>query len=221
MLTYEAYTCTFDLLAFIPSLTDAHKSVKEEIYEFNERHVPNSHARLMRNGQKIDASTMGFSNRDKLDLIATMAASEESLGAKRIEDVFAPSFFTTNFWYMWVTTFAFQPWHSAVELRRYMHRFIQELSRINTLAGVRRTPYNQYDSIVLPIVAWLKAQSVHFVKGAQVTDLTTWRAHAFLAVGLGTRRLSSTARLRSERQKPSGEVLTAGSLFSRYAQYFI
>ena len=75
------------------------------------------------------------------------------------------------------------------------HRFIQELSRINTLAGVRRTPYNQYDSIVLPIVAWLKAQGVHFVKGAQVTDLTAWRPHAFLAVGPGTRRLSSTARL--------------------------
>ena len=51
---------------------------------------------------------------------------------------------------MWATTFAFQPWHSAIELKRYMHRFIQEFPRINTLGGVRRTPYNQYDSIVLP-----------------------------------------------------------------------
>ena len=171
MLTYEAYTCTFDLLAFIPSLTDANKTVKEEIYEFNERHMSNSHARLMRNGQIVDTSSMGFSNRDRVDLIEIMAASEESLGAKRIEDVFEPSFFITNFWYMWVTTFAFQPWHSAVELRRYLHRFIQEFPRINTLAGVRRTPYNQYDSIVLPLVAWLKAEGVRFEIGAQVTDL--------------------------------------------------
>jgi oleate hydratase len=72
---------------------------------------------------------------------------------------------------MWVTTFAFQPWHSAAELRRYMHRFIQEFSRIDTLAGVRRTPYNQYDSIVLPLTTWLKTQGVHFVMGAQVTDV--------------------------------------------------
>ena len=94
-----------------------------------------------------------------------MAASEESLGAKQIQDMFAPSFFETNFWYMWATTFAFQPWHSAVELKRYMHRFIQEFPRINTLAGVRRTPYNQYDSIVLPLKKWLVDHGVRFEMG--------------------------------------------------------
>jgi hypothetical protein len=47
---------------------------------------------------------------------------------------------------MWATTFAFQPWHSAVEFKRYLHRFMLEFSRIETLAGVKRTVYNQYDS---------------------------------------------------------------------------
>ncbi len=171
MFTEEAYTCMFDLLSFIPSLTAPGKSVKDEIYEFNARIKSDSHARLVKNGQKIDASAMGLTNKDRLDLVAIIATSEDSLDAKRIEDVFDPSFFKTNFWYMWCTTFAFQPWHSAVELKRYLLRFIQEFPRIHTLAGVRRTPYNQYDSIVLPVSTWLKDRGVQFVMGAKVTGM--------------------------------------------------
>lgn len=171
MFTEEAYTCMFDLLSFIPSLTAPGKSVKDEIYEFNARVKSHSHSRLVRNGQKIDASLIGLSNKDRLDLIAITATSENSLGSKRIEDLFEPAFFTTNFWYMWCTTFAFQPWHSAVELKRYLLRFIQEFPRIHTLAGVRRTPFNQYDSLVRPITAWLKEHGVQIVLGAQVTGL--------------------------------------------------
>ncbi|HEY0330678.1 MAG TPA: oleate hydratase [Rhodopseudomonas sp.] len=171
MFTYEAYTCTFDLLSFIPSLSDPNKTVSDEIHDFNDKHIPESKARLVRGGQKVDVSVMGFSNQDRLDLIELLAVSEASLGAKRIEDIFQPSFFQTNFWYMWVTTFAFQPWHSAVELKRYLHRFIQEFPRIHTLGGVRRTPYNQYDSIVRPVASWLAAQGVKFDTGVRVSDL--------------------------------------------------
>ena len=72
---------------------------------------------------------------------------------------------------MWATTFAFQPWHSAVEFRRYLHRFMLEFTRINTLAGVKRTVFNQYDSLVLPLQHWLLAQGVHLVSDYTVTDL--------------------------------------------------
>lgn len=171
MFTEEAYTCMFDLLSFIPSLTAPGKFVKDEIYEFNARVKSHSNSRLVKDGRKIDASAMGLSNKDRLDLVAIMATSEESLGARRIEDIFAPSFFKTNFWYMWCTTFAFQPWHSAVELKRYLLRFIQEFPRIHTLAGVRRTPYNQYDSIVLPVTTWLKERGVRFLMEAKVTGV--------------------------------------------------
>jgi len=171
MFTYEAYTCTFDLLSFIPSLLDPAKSVKDEIHEFNDKVIPHSRSRLVRNGEKLDVPNMGFSNWDRLDLIKILAVSEAALGAKRIQDVFQPSFFKTNFWFMWATTFAFQPWHCAAEMKRYLHRFIQEFPRLNTLAGVRRTPYNQYDSIILPLQKWLKERGVRFEMGVQVTDL--------------------------------------------------
>jgi oleate hydratase len=72
---------------------------------------------------------------------------------------------------MWVTTFAFQPWHSAVEFKRYLHRFMLEFSRTETLAGVKRIIYNQYDSLVLPLQTWLEAQAVRLVRDCKVTDL--------------------------------------------------
>ena len=62
--------------------------------------------------------------------------------------------------------FAFQPWHSTIEFKRYLHRFVKEFPRIDSLAGVDRTPYNQYDSIILPIETYLKAQGVKFHYGA-------------------------------------------------------
>ena len=74
-------------------------------------------------------------------------------------------YFLTGFQELMFSRFAFQPWHSAVEFKRYLHRFIQEFPRINSLAGVDRTPYNQYDSIILPIETYLKAQGVEFHYG--------------------------------------------------------
>ena len=72
---------------------------------------------------------------------------------------------------MWATTFAFQPWHSAVEFKRYLHRFMLEFSRIETLAGVKRTIYNQYDSLVLPLQRWLETSGVRLLTDCKVTDL--------------------------------------------------
>jgi len=166
-----SYVCTYDLLSFIPSLTDPEKTVLDEIELFNEKFRTASKARVIANGEITDVTSMGFSHKDRLDLIEIMLHGEDHLGVKRISDCFQPSFFETNFWYMWCSMFAFEPWHSAVEFKRYLHRFVHEFPRINTLAGVDRTPYNQYDAIVLPLVKWLGEQGVVFEMCTQVTDL--------------------------------------------------
>jgi oleate hydratase len=171
MLDLEAYTCTYDLLSFISSLTDPHTTVKEEVFAFNQKVKTHANCRLLENGSKVDVSSPGFRWRDRLDLTRIMLRSERSLGTRTIEACFNPGFFRTNFWFMWCTTFAFQPWHSAAEFRRYLFRFIHEFPRIHTLSGVYRTPYNQYDSIVLPVATWLKAQGVEFQTGCRVTDI--------------------------------------------------
>ncbi len=72
---------------------------------------------------------------------------EAMLGTTRISDQFDPDFFKTDFWLMWCTTFAFQPWHSAVEFKRYLVRFAHLVGGFNRLQGIMRTVYNQYDSL--------------------------------------------------------------------------
>ncbi len=172
MLTTDNYECTWDLFKSIPSATSKDKTVFEETVEFNEKHEAHSMARLVdRRRAKVPVSSMGFSMQDRVELLKLSGADEDLLGASRITDWLSPAFFETEFWYMWATTFAFQPWHSAVEFKRYLHRFMLEFSRIETLAGVKRTIYNQYDSLVRPLQRWLAARDVRFVAGCTVTDL--------------------------------------------------
>ena len=172
MLTTDNYECTWDLYKSIPSLNNEGKTVFDETVEFNEKHPANSMARLVdRRRAKVPVTSMGFSMQDRLELLKLSNASEDELGASCITDWLSPGFFETDFWYMWATTFAFEPWHSAVEFKRYLHRFMLEFSRIETLAGVKRTIYNQYDSMVLPLQTWLAAKGVRLVADCKVTDL--------------------------------------------------
>ena len=116
---------------------------------------------------------MGFDNKDRLLLAKLMKTPEENLDDMTIEDWFkeSPHFFETNFWYMWQTTFAFQKWSSLFEFKRYMNRMIFEFSRIETLEGVTRTPYNQYESLILPLKSYLENRGVNFHTDYTVTDI--------------------------------------------------
>ena len=137
-----------------------------------------------------DVTTMGFTMTDRLELLKITEASEETLASDRITDRLSPRFFDTNFWFMWQTTFAFQPWHSAVEFKRYLHRFMLEFTRIETLAGVKRTKYNQYDSLVRPLAAWLETKGVNFIKDCSVMDFVSsdTESDAFVVTGFDRNR---------------------------------
>ena len=172
MLTTDNYECTWDLYKSIPSLGSPDKTVFDETVEFNKQHKSNSMARLVDSRRaKVPVSSMGFSMQNRRELLELSLADEDKLSASCITDWLSPEFFETEFWYMWATTFAFQPWHSAVEFKRYLHRFMLEFSRIETLAGVKRTIYNQHDSLVRPLQSWLAAQNVNFLIDCRVTDL--------------------------------------------------
>ena len=172
MLTSDNYECTWDLFKTIPSLTAAGSTVFDETLAFNERYRSHALARLVdRRAAKVGIPSMGFSMQDRVELLKLSSAAESALGSSRITDCLSPAFFETEFWVMWATTFAFQPWHSAVEFRRYLHRFMLEFTRIDTLAGVKRTVYNQYESMVLPLQAWLVSKGVDFLAECNVTEL--------------------------------------------------
>jgi oleate hydratase len=103
------------------------------------------------------------------DLFKSIPSLQMELHTSCITDWLSPEFFETPFWYMWATTFAFQPWHSAIEFKRYLHRFMLEFTRIETLAGVKRTIYNQYDSLVRPLQVWLESRGVRLKTQSTVT----------------------------------------------------
>jgi oleate hydratase len=128
-----------------------------------------------------------------MELLKLSQADEETLGVSAITDHLSPAFFETEFWFMWSTTFAFQPWHSAVEFRRYLLRFMMEFTRIETLAGVKRTVYNQYDSLVLPLQKWLKDEGVHLINDCMVTNLTNQSAEGeYIVTAIQYQRAGAT-----------------------------
>lgn len=172
MLNEETYENFWELFSSIPSLEQPGRSVTEEILNFDHAHPTCAKARLIdRNAVIQDVRSMGFDNADRMAMTKLLLTDETTLDNLTIEDWFAPHFFTTNFWYMWQTTFAFQKWSSLFEFRRYMNRMIFEFSRIETLEGVTRTPYNQYESVILPLKRYLDGHGVDFKTGRTVSDI--------------------------------------------------
>lgn len=176
MLNYRTYVDLMDLLSRIPSATEPNMTAEEDTREFDAKHRTYDKARLLESGKGIiDGGKLGFNNTDRkllTQLIAMPDSEEEQLDNVTIADYFKedPHFFETNFWFMWETTFAFRTRSSAQELRRYMHQMIYEFTQIEHLVGVNRTRYNQYESIMLPLINYLKNQGCEIVLNRLVTD---------------------------------------------------
>jgi len=166
------YRCTFDLLSAIPSGSNPLISVREETNRVAVENSWNDKARLVnRDGTIAECHHLGLDERERADLLTLVMEPERLLDGKRITDRFAPDFFQGNFWYEWCTLFAFQPWHSAIEFRRYLLRFMHHFSTIDTEAGVYRTHFNQYDSIAVPIATWLHEHGTTMRFDTTVVDL--------------------------------------------------
>ncbi|EJN55101.1 Putative linoleate isomerase [Loigolactobacillus coryniformis subsp. coryniformis CECT 5711] len=178
MLNYRTYVDLMDLLDRIPSATETNMTAAEDTRDFDAKHRTFDKARLLEGGKGIiNGSHLGLNNQDRLHLtklIAMPDSEEEKLDNVTIADYFSddPHFFGTNFWFMWETTFAFRVQSSAQELRRYMHQMIYEFTQIEHLVGVNRTRYNQYESIMLPLVNYLRDQGCHIILNRLVTDWT-------------------------------------------------
>lgn len=176
MLNYRTYVDLMDLLERIPSATESGLTAAQDTYEFDAAHPTFDKARLMEGGKGIIAAGhLGLNNTDRLlltKLIMMPDEDEEKLDNISIAEYFkhSPHIFQTNFWYMWETTFAFRLQSSAQELRRYMHQMIYEFTQIEHLVGVNRTRYNQFESIMLPLINYLKEQGCHFVLNRRVTE---------------------------------------------------
>ncbi len=171
MLESKVYSCLFDLMSFIPSLNDPDMSVMDEFKAFNDQIDIKATSRLVKDGKVVDPFPFDLRLKDRFRLLWLLTRPEGDLKDMAIEDYFSASFFTGTFWLQFCTTFSFQPWHSLVELKRYILRFYHVSPQLSSMACVRLTPFNERESIVLPLEAWLRDQGVRFDFNVQVLDL--------------------------------------------------
>ncbi|RXI78240.1 oleate hydratase [Levilactobacillus suantsaii] len=176
MLNYRTYVDLMDLLDRIPSVTEPGMTAAEDTHDFDAQHRTFDKARLLQGGKGIlNAGKLGLNNKDRVllsKLVLMPDEDETKLDNVTIAAYFKddPHMFQTNFWYMWETTFAFRVQSSAQELRRYMHQMIYEFTQIEHLVGVNRTRYNQFESMMLPLIKYLEGEGVTFKANRIVTD---------------------------------------------------
>ena len=165
--------CEWDLFRSIPSLEIEGASVLDEFRWVNKSDPNYSLQRLtQRQGQDVpDKALLTLNDKAQKDLLRMFFSTREEMENKRINEVMGEDFFKSNFWLFWRTTFAFQEWHSALELKLYLHRFTHWISSLADFSNLKFTKYNQYESFVLPLVKWLKDHGVTFRYGIEVTDV--------------------------------------------------
>ncbi len=148
----EVFKCAWDLLSTIPSLTDPKKSVTEEIFEFNRINKKSAKSRLIdKNRNRDNVTTMGLNMKQRLKILLLILIPEKLVENRRIDSWFSSSFFKTNFWYVCASMFGFETWSDLAECRRYFRRFMHDTHKMVKGTGEVITPYNQYDSMILPI----------------------------------------------------------------------
>lgn len=155
------FECLWDLYRSIPSLEIPGASYLDEYYWLDKDDPNSSNCRLIYDrGNRVPDDgdyTLGKSSQEIIKLIMT---PEAKLGTQTIEDYFSDAFFESNFWTYWATMFAFEKWHSAVEMRRYAMRFIHHIDGLPDFSALKFNKYNQYDSMVLPLIHYLEDYGV-------------------------------------------------------------
>ena len=167
------FECLWDLFRSVPSLEVEGASVLDEFYWLNKDDPNYSLERAILNRGE-SAHTDGkftLTQAASMEIIKLFFTPEEKLEDLKITDVFSEDFFSSNFWLYWQTMFAFEPWHSAMEMRRYIVRFIHHIGGLPDFSALKFTKYNQYESLVLPLMKYLESNGVHFHYGVTVTNV--------------------------------------------------
>lgn len=166
-----AYTCTMDLMKRIPAIDNRNKTIKDNYKKFNKKNDVYFESRLIKNKEVVDARKFKLTKIDRLRLVKLLFTSESKIENRKIEDYFSEEFFHSNFRYEFCTVFAFEPWHSLVECKRYILRSIHSCQYFDTLEPLQITPLNQYEFMVLPIMDFLKEEGVNFEVNTRITNL--------------------------------------------------
>ena len=163
----------WDLFRSIPSLEDEKISVLDEFYWLNKDDPSFSHCRAIeKRGKRMkDDGKLTLTPTAIRELIDLALTPEEKLQDVQIDQVFTEEFFESNFWLYWATMFAFEKWSSAMEMRRYILRFIHHVGKLADMSALKFTRYNQYESLITPLVRWLENNGVKFHYDTRITNV--------------------------------------------------
>lgn len=167
------FECLWDLFHSIPSLETEGASVLDEYYWLNKEDPNYSLMRVTQN-QGEDAHTdkkFGLSQKASMEIMKLFFTKDEDLYDKKISDVLTEEFLNSNFWLYWRTMFAFEEWHSALEMKLYIQRFIHHIGGLPDLSALKFTKYNQYESLILPMVRYLEDHQVNFQYDTKVVNV--------------------------------------------------
>lgn len=167
------YECLWDLYRSIPSLEIADASVLDEFFWLNKDDPNFSHNRAtVHQGESAQTGNrFALTDEAALELMRLFFTPDEALYDKTIDDVLDDAFYQSNFWLYWQTMFAFEKWHSALEMKLYLQRFLHHIGGLPDLSALKFTKYNQYESLILPLVNYLQAHGVQFHYGVKVTNV--------------------------------------------------
>ena len=167
------FECMWDMFRSVPSIETPNISVLDEYYWLN-KHDPNySLCRATINCGE-DAHTDKMFKLDRKSAIALsklFITPEKDLENKKISDILPDSFWETNFWLYWQTMFAFQKWSSALEMKRYLCRYVHHIDGLPDFSALRFTKYNQYESMILPLTKYLESNGVKIEYGIDVKNV--------------------------------------------------
>ena len=167
------FECMWDMFRSVPSIETPNVSVLDEYYWLN-KHDPNySLCRATINCGE-DAHTDKMFKLDRKSAIALsklFITPEKDLENKKISDVLPDSFWETNFWLYWQTMFAFQKWASALEMKRYLCRYVHHIDGLPDFSALRFTKYNQYESMILPLTKYLESNGVKIEYGIDAKNV--------------------------------------------------
>ena len=167
------FECMWDLFRSIPSIEDENHTVLDEYYWLNKDDPNYSLCRATVNrGQ--DAHTdgkFGLSDKGAMEILQLFMTPDEKLYDKKLTDFFDDEVLNTNFWMYWRTMFAFENWHSALEMKRYLQRYIHHIGGLPDFTALRFTRYNQYESMILPMVKYLESFGVQFHYNTKVVNV--------------------------------------------------
>jgi len=173
------FECMWDLFRDVPSIETEGVSVLDEYYWLN-KHDPNySLCRAtVKCGQDAHTDGKFALDKDSAKALAKLFMTpEKELEGKKISEVLPDSFWNTNFWLYWQTMFAFQRWSSALEMKRYLCRYCHHIDGLPDFSALRFTKYNQYESMILPLVRYLEKHGVTIEYGMDVKNVIIEDVH--------------------------------------------